>query len=92
MGNIEDFTAQLNPLDLEIYHKRIQWQAPEWVLGEIQYERVLADFGVYHVKTNDTVQEVVKRFEINEERFVFVNGIQNNVIHPGSMLTLREHK
>ena len=87
MGSIEDI---IHPRDKAIYEKRRQSMGVEELLPELRYERELADFGVYHVKTGDTVEEIAHRFYLNAERLAFVNGIQNGTLYAGSVLSLRD--
>lgn len=89
MGSIETI---VHALDKTVYEKRVQHDTPEVVVAELQYERELADFDVYHVKPHDTLQEIADRFGLNIERFAFVNSVQNNTVHPGSVMTLRDCK
>lgn len=83
----------MNPLDQKIYDKRTQWQTPEYVLKEIQYERELAAKNIYHIKTNDTLVEIAERFETTVDELVRLNNIVNPpIIYFGTGLFLRENK
>lgn len=87
MGNIE---VIVHPRDKEIYEKRCESMPPDEVVAELQYERELADFGVYHVKTGDVLEQIAHRFYLNAERLAFINGIQNGMLFVGSVISLRD--
>lgn len=85
---------RMNPLDEKILAKRLQWQRPETAEADILYERRVADeFGVYGIKTNDTLSEIAERFEVGVDDLVRWNKIENpDVIYFGTCLFIRNHK
>lgn len=83
----------LHEKDRPIFEKRRQWNTPERVISEIKYERHLVEnFGIYHIKTNDTLAEIATRFDLDEDRLAFVNNLHNKLIYFGSCLRTREYK
>lgn len=85
---MENIESAIHPRDKAIYEKRVVYTPVDELLSELKYERELAEFGVYHVKTNDDVKEIAYRFCLNAERLAFVNGVQNDTLNPGSVITL----
>lgn len=79
--------------DQPIFKKRCVYSDPTNAYYEIQYERELVEsFGIYHIKTNDTLAEIAQRFELDEERLAFVNNLHNKQIYFGSCLRTKEYK
>jgi hypothetical protein len=90
---IEHLIEKVHVNDHPIFRKRCVYTLPADAFNEIQYERDLVEsFGIYHIKTNDTLAEIAQRFELDEERLAFVNNLHNKQIYFGSCLRTKEYK
>ena len=87
---LEESLVMDDPRDQAIFDKRRQYQDVERALSEIKNERYLSDFGIYHIKTNDTLEDIAPRFGFTVDRLAFINNLPKPyIIFAGSILNMK---
>lgn len=88
---IEQINARIHPSDAWVYVKRRKYKKQDELVREINEERrSVENHNVYHVKTNDTLSEIVQRFDGASIGVVMrINNIADpDVIYAGATLNI----